>query len=145
FSAFLTLRDPEDPAARVIETALLREEAQTLRVNGETVDAVHSTRSGDVIVISRPPYQFDAAPRGQAIGDAPFFGQHGFLPGLVDLRRNINMRVPLLAAGPGIPVGRVVRGVRMIDLAPTIAHALGIPAPARAQGRVLVELFGATR
>lgn len=70
-----------------------------------------------------------------------FFGQHGYLPDLVDLEHNINMHSTFVASGPQIVSNKVVGGVRMIDVASTIAFALGIDPPADAEGRVLCELF----
>lgn len=40
-------------------------------------------------------------------------------------------------AGPGIPGGDRVEGVRIVDLAPTILHLLGVPVPTWMDGRVL--------
>jgi len=109
---------------------------------GEAIQTItHDTRTGDVVVVLRPPYQFDAATPGKAVADAPFYGQHGFWPDLVDLSRNINMRSAFIAAGPGIKTDEVLGGVTMVDLAPTLAALLGIPAPAKSQGRVLREMF----
>ena len=70
-----------------------------------------------------------------------FFGQHGYLPDLVDLDNNINMHSVFVASGPRIVSNKVIAGVRIIDLAPTIAFALGIDPPADAEGRVLCEIF----
>lgn len=136
--AFARLRDGDQA---VVDRILLREELTRVKIGGVVQTIAHETRTGDVVVVLRPPYQFDAATPGQAVADAPFFGQHGFWPDLVDLRRNINMRAAFIAAGPGIKAGEVVPGVAMVDLAPTLAALLGIPAPARAQGRVLREIF----
>lgn len=44
-----------------------------------------------------------------------------------------------IAQGPGIPAGQPLTGPRIIDLAPTILHLLGEPAPADMDG---VALFG---
>lgn len=49
--------------------------------------------------------------------------------------------VPLVLAGNGIVPGAVARDARLIDVAPTIAALLGIPAPHHAEGRALVELL----
>jgi predicted AlkP superfamily phosphohydrolase/phosphomutase len=46
-----------------------------------------------------------------------------------------------LAHGPTIRGGRAVTGARIIDLAPTILHLLGVPVPADMDGRVLEEIF----
>jgi len=47
-------------------------------------------------------------------------------------------RVPLAFAGPGITPGRVAGRAATVDLAPSLAAHLGIPAPAVLDGRVLV-------
>ena len=70
--------------------------------NVDGTDSLHPSRSGDVVVVSRPPYQFDAATADQTIAFSQFFGQHGYLPDLVDLKRNVNMHGTFVAAGPGI-------------------------------------------
>lgn len=51
------------------------------------------------------------------------------------------MRVPLVLAGAGVRPGATLDGARLIDLAPTAAALLGIPAPRHALGRCLVELL----
>ena len=136
--AFARLRDGDQP---VIDRIFIKEELARVRV-GDTVQTIaHSARTGDVVLVARPPYQFDAATPEKAVADAPFFGQHGFWPDLVDLRRNINMRSVFIAAGPGIVAGEVIRGVAMVDLAPTIAALLRIPPPANNQGRILKEIL----
>jgi len=140
-SAFRSLEDPET-GQPVIAQVLVKEETERIALGPDGVVAfLHPWRTGDVVAVARPPYQFDAATPGKKVADAPFFGQHGFLPNLVDLRRNINLRSVFLASGPGIPAGKKIKGIRMIDVAPTIAEVLGIPRPAQAQGRVLAELF----
>ena len=49
--------------------------------------------------------------------------------------------VPLVFAGKGIVPGAVARDVRVIDVAPTVAALLGVPAPGHAEGRALVEVL----
>jgi hypothetical protein len=46
-----------------------------------------------------------------------------------------------LAAGPGIRQGAVLDGARLVDVAPTILYALGLPVPEDMDGRVLTEVF----
>jgi type I phosphodiesterase/nucleotide pyrophosphatase len=50
-------------------------------------------------------------------------------------------RVPLVLAGAGVVPGAVARDPQLIDVAPTVAALLGIPAPGHAEGRALVELL----
>jgi 2',3'-cyclic-nucleotide 2'-phosphodiesterase (5'-nucleotidase family) len=104
-------------------------------------DSLHPNRSGDVVVVLKPPYQFDAATLGQTIAFSQFFGQHGYLPETVDLDSDVNMHATFVAAGMGIKKQGPVAGIRSIDLAPTISMLLNIPGPVNARGRILYELF----
>ncbi|MGH3101900.1 MAG: metallophosphoesterase, partial [Thermoleophilia bacterium] len=104
----------------------------------------HPTRTGDLVVFSAPPYQFDAATPGTLIARSAFFGQHGYVPDVQDLDSNTNMRATFLAGGRAIERG-VVRNVRSIDLAPTAAFLLDIPAPQHSQGVVRRDLLDTGR
>lgn len=89
---------------------------------------------GDVYLDLAPGYDFDA--RGDAaevVAPRAPYGTHLFDP----LRPT--MRTLLVLNGPDVAAGRRLRGVRTIDLAPTLADLLGIPPPRHATGRVLVE------
>jgi 2',3'-cyclic-nucleotide 2'-phosphodiesterase (5'-nucleotidase family) len=108
---------------------------------GGTVNMLHPTRTGDVVVFAQPPYQWDAATPGQLFAPSHFFGQHGYEPSLVDLNDNVTMRAAFMAAGPGLRSGVAVQDVRAIDLAPTLAFALGLPSPANASGQIRYDLF----
>ena len=78
---FENLNDPADPDAQVVLAVFKKEELS----NVDKTDSLNPTRSGDVVVVFRPPYQTDAATPGQTIAFSQFFGQHGYLPDLVDL------------------------------------------------------------
>jgi len=52
--------------------------------------------------------------------------------------------VPLVLAGRGIVPGAAAPTARLIDVAPTVAALLGVPAPGHAEGRALVELLQLT-
>jgi 2',3'-cyclic-nucleotide 2'-phosphodiesterase (5'-nucleotidase family) len=135
--AFMNLTDPVNPGKQVVLAIYRKEELR----NVDGSDSLHPSRSGDVVVVLRPPYQFDAATPGQTIAFSQFFGQHGYLPELVDLKHNINMHAVFIAAGKGIRSKVRVNGVRAIDLAPTLAFVMGIPGPINARGRILYEIF----
>jgi 2',3'-cyclic-nucleotide 2'-phosphodiesterase (5'-nucleotidase family)/predicted AlkP superfamily phosphohydrolase/phosphomutase len=136
-NAFQNLTDPANPGKQVVLKILRKEELR----NVDGVDALHPSRSGDVVVVLRPPYQFDAATPGQRIAFSQFFGQHGYLPNLVDLAHNINMHGSFIASGPGIRKQGAVAGVRAIDVAPTASFLLGIPGPVNASGKILYNLL----
>jgi 2',3'-cyclic-nucleotide 2'-phosphodiesterase (5'-nucleotidase family) len=136
-SAFTNLSDPANPGKQVVLKILQKEELR----NVDGSDSLHPSRSGDVVVVLRPPYQFDAATPGQRIAFSQFFGQHGYLPDMVDLAHNINMHATFVAAGPGIrKQATPVAGIRAIDLAPTLSFLLGTDGPQNARGKILVNL-----
>jgi 2',3'-cyclic-nucleotide 2'-phosphodiesterase (5'-nucleotidase family)/predicted AlkP superfamily phosphohydrolase/phosphomutase len=136
-NAFETLTDPANPGKQVVLTIMNKEDLG----NVDGSDSLHPSRSGDVVVVLRPPYQADAGTAGQAIALSHFFGQHGYLPDLVDLANNINMHATFVAGGPGIRhQDTPVAGVRQIDLAPTLAFLMNIPGPQNARGRILYNL-----
>jgi 2',3'-cyclic-nucleotide 2'-phosphodiesterase (5'-nucleotidase family) len=150
--AFLGLSDPNDWTGdgdpegwEVIDRAFTKAEAREIP-NGpnSTADMAHPTRTGDLVVFSAPPYQFDAATPGTLIARSAFFGQHGYVPDVQDLRSNTNMRATFLAGGKAIDRG-VVAGVRSIDLAPTAAFLLDIPTPEHSQGVVRRDLLDGGR
>ena len=96
----------------------------------------HPTRTGDLVVFSSPPYQFDAATPGTLIARSAFFGQHGYVPDVAsdDPDTNINMRATFLAGGPLVNRGDI-EGMRSIDVAPTAAFLLDVPVPQQSQGQ----------
>jgi 2',3'-cyclic-nucleotide 2'-phosphodiesterase (5'-nucleotidase family)/predicted AlkP superfamily phosphohydrolase/phosphomutase len=136
-NAFQGLTDPANPGAQVVLKIMKKEELR----NVDGSDSLHPNRSGDVVVVLKPPYQFDAATFGQTIAFSQFFGQHGYLPETVDFASDVNMHSAFVAGGPGIRHQGPVQGVRAVDLAPTIAFLLGVPGPANARGKILYNLF----
>ena len=134
---FTNLDDPNlSGIQQVVDRVILKEDLRD--VDGS--DSLHPSRSADVTVVFRPPYQSDAATPGTLIAFSQFFGQHGYVPDLVDLAHNINMHATFVASGPGIAAQSPVAGVRAIDVAPTIAFLLGIPGPQNAAGKILFNL-----
>jgi 2',3'-cyclic-nucleotide 2'-phosphodiesterase (5'-nucleotidase family) len=136
-AAFRSLADPAHPGKQVVAKILRKEELR----NVDGSDSLHPTRSGDVVVVLRPPYQFDGVTEGRLFAPSQFFGQHGYLPELVDLAHNVNMHGVFVASGPSILKQNPVTGVRAVDLAPTISFLLGIPGPQNARGKILYSLF----
>lgn len=91
--------------------------------------------AGDVLIVSRPGYNFDFnAGTGSAIGNffqpSTFFGQHGYDPTLPE------MKAIFYAAGPSFKSKRL-KEINNVDIAPTVADLLGIHPPADAQGKKL--------
>jgi hypothetical protein len=82
-------------------------------------------RTGQVMLVQREGWMYDDV-------ESPGAANHGS-PYAYD------QEVPLILWGPGVRPGRHTKRVDPRDLAPTLAKLLGIPAPAKAQGRVLSE------
>jgi len=135
--AFTNLTDPANPGKQVVLAIYRKEELR----NVEGSDSLHPSRSGDVVVVLRPPYQFDAATLGQRIAFSQFFGQHGYLPELVDIKHNVNMHGVFAALGFAIRNKNAIHGVRAIDIAPTVAFLMGIPGPYNARGSILYDIL----
>ncbi|MBI3243279.1 MAG: alkaline phosphatase family protein [Chloroflexi bacterium] len=135
---FQNLTDPANPGKQVVAAVFKKEDLR----NVDGTDALHPNRSGDVVVVFRPPYQTDAATPGQLFAFSQFFGQHGYLPNLVDIEHNVNMHGTFVASGPGVKKNDdPIVGVRAIDLAPTIAFLMGIPGPQNARGKILYDVL----
>ncbi len=109
------------------------------------------------------PYQAEIAAADRALGELLFglaslgrsaetlvvvvadhgesLGEHGEESHGVFLY-DATLRVPLLMAGPGVPGGRVVETpVGLVDVAPTLREALGLPAASQSDGRSLWPLL----
>jgi 2',3'-cyclic-nucleotide 2'-phosphodiesterase (5'-nucleotidase family)/predicted AlkP superfamily phosphohydrolase/phosphomutase len=136
-TAFQNLADPANPGKQVVSRILKREDLWDV----DGTNSMHPSRSGDVTVVLRPPYQYDAATPGQRIAFSQFFGQHGYLPDLVDLAHNVNMHATFIASGPGVREHGSISNVRAIDVAPTIAFFLNIPGTQNASGKILYDLL----
>jgi 2',3'-cyclic-nucleotide 2'-phosphodiesterase (5'-nucleotidase family) len=141
-NAFNGLTDPAYPGKQVLSAVMVKEQLKDV----DGVDALHPNRSGDVVVVSRPPYQWDAPTAGQRIAWSHFYGQHGYLPDLVKINRSVNMHGTFVASGPGFLHSTTpIAGVRSIDLAPTLSLLMGIPGPQNARGHVLMDtIIGGT-
>ena len=78
--------DGQPEGWKVIDRAYTKAEARYIPNGpGSTADMAHPTRTGDLVVFSYPPYQFDAATPGTLVAPSHFFGQHGYVPDVQDL------------------------------------------------------------
>jgi 2',3'-cyclic-nucleotide 2'-phosphodiesterase (5'-nucleotidase family) len=148
-AAFLALSDPNDwngdgqpEGWMMIDRAYTKAEARYIP-NGanSTADMASPTRTGDLVVFSYPPYQFDAATPGTLVARSAFFGQHGYVPDVQNLAASVNMRATFIAGGGDVLPNTILSGLRTIDLAPTIAYLLNIPAPQHSQGVVRLDMI----
>jgi hypothetical protein len=91
---------------------------------------------GDLYLDLLPGYALAADPRGDALFVPRRPNTSGFH--MVDARR-ADMHAIFYGVGPHFKRGAAIGPVRTIDVAPTIAHLLGIQPPAAATGHVLTE------
>jgi predicted AlkP superfamily phosphohydrolase/phosphomutase len=136
------LYDVKDPlnGKRPFRLALSNRDSEFLGLSGE--------RTGDVVTAVNPVYVPDNRMKfsgdlfenlNTGLPDGSIHGQQ--LPS-VDLGEFGSIRSVLIAWGPTIKRGHVMKkAVKMVDIAPTISHILGIPAPKHSEGRVIHELF----
>jgi len=101
----------------------------------ESLRIRHPTRTGDLVLRTRPPLAFRGA-RGRLAGLYAVVvrwlggsvGLHGYAP------EHPDMGAILLAAGRGVAKGRRIGPVRAVDVAPTVAGLLGIEPPRHSEG-----------
>jgi arylsulfatase A-like enzyme len=106
--------NPADPneAQRPVSVRYDDEIAEADRQAGRLIGALGDARR-DTLIIA-------AADHGEA------FGEHGEISHSV-FTYDTTLRVPLLAAGPGVPAGLTVREIAsLVDIAPTIAARTGL-------------------
>jgi hypothetical protein len=138
-AAWRGLKDAD--GTQVTAAVFTAEEAGALPSGWATASMAHPTKTGDVIVFVNPPYQFDFAEGGTPIRDTTvWWAAHGHLPQSGTGRPNTNLFATFYLSGPGIRPSRPTR-VRTIDVAPTLAYLLGIPAPAQAEGHLLTAVL----
>ena len=65
------------------------------------------------------------------------FQEHGHLSHGTGLWEEL-VRIPLVVAGPGVPVGRVADVVQGVDIFPTVSRLLGLPLPPALPGQDLL-------
>lgn len=112
--------------------ALLEPEQYTalgLPSPGENPESPH------LVLAAQPGYAFDNAVTGEITNPSTSLkGTHGHLP------EPPSMHATFVAAGAGLKAGVKLPVIRNIDVAPTIAHLLGLELPS-AEGRVLHEIL----
>jgi hypothetical protein len=96
---------------------------------GRYGNSFHPRRSGDVMLSYRAGY-VEAYGENRGISYGSLY--------------NYDTRVPLCFYGPQFRTGVFEAPVELVDVAPTLARAMGIAEPSSATGRVLGEAFAAT-
>ena len=89
-------------------------------------NSFHVTRSGDVMLSYQPEY-IEETGSGRGVSYGSLY--------------NYDIKVPLCFFGPQFRAGVFESPVELIDVAPTLARAVGVPPPSSSIGRVLGEAF----
>ncbi|MGI8969038.1 MAG: alkaline phosphatase family protein [Chloroflexota bacterium] len=118
------LRDPKTGEA-VVRRVFRREDLY----HGEFVD-----RAPDIIVWCHDMYKEGPLASGPLVGEVPY-DELQQVPGAHD-EKGI-----LLVMGPGIAAGKQIEGASLMDVPPTILHAMELPVPSDMDGRVLTDVF----
>jgi len=122
----LALRDPRT-GEPMVEHVYRREEIYS---------GPYIARTPDLIV----------QPRGweyMAFGHADF-GSNKLVESIIGLSGHHRPDGVLILAGAGVKPGMQLEGANILDLAPTILHAMNVPVPEDLDGRVLAEAFMAS-
>jgi len=143
--AVYSMRDPETGECP-IALAVRKEDAEVLGQWGERV--------GDVIYYLKPGYTDVDLDRDLALKlsveelrrlkdvepSREICAHHQFLP--TTTYGGMTVKAIFIMKGPGVRRGyRRKRPIWQVDVAPTIAYALGIPEPAQCEGKVVYDFF----
>lgn len=102
----------------------------------EEVEKMGGFQGAYVVLEAREGFWFSNDLQGDLISGADTRGMHGYPP------ERPEMKASFLIKGPDIRVSNRIEKVRLIDIAPTIAHILGLKLDG-VEGRVLNEVFKA--
>jgi predicted AlkP superfamily phosphohydrolase/phosphomutase len=123
--AALALRDPRS-GEPLVERVLHREEIYSGPYIDRTPDLIVQTRGWEYM----------------AFGHADF-GSNRLVEPIAGLSGHHRPDGVLILSGAGVKIGAELEGANIMDLTPTILHALGIDVPQDLDGRVLSEAFEA--
>jgi hypothetical protein len=134
-AAGVFVNPPGDAYATAAAEAALRQgagERYTVLTRGE-LDALGAMPGAAFGLEPAPGYIFSGT-CGKTLDGAGRGGTHGYLPS------RPSMATGFIAAGAGVRAGVMLEGIQLMDIAPTAARLLGVPAPP-VEGRVLQEIL----
>jgi len=126
--ALLAARDPRD-GRRIVRAVFRPGETLGLGIDGDSC--------GDLYFELMPGYypMSRLSPNVVEPDDPPIgSGNHGFFP----FRRS--MQAIFILGGGGVSAGRSIGPIRQIDIAPTLARLIGVPAPGNAYGHAIWDV-----
>ena len=136
-SAAIVLKDPSDNATLSQVRELLAKVASD-PANGidRILEAEELRRAGGYPTASffvglKPGWRTGSALDGPVLSKLKVGGTHGAMPDLPDLHASFFL------IGPGVPAGKSLGTIDMRDVAPTLAHEVGLALPS-ADGKILL-------
>ncbi|MGC0772350.1 MAG: alkaline phosphatase family protein [Candidatus Acidiferrum sp.] len=136
-SAAIVLRDPNDTAT-LSQVRELLDKVASDPANGvdRILDAEELHKRGgyppaSFFVGLKPGRKTGSSLDGPVLSKIKVGGTHGALPDLPDLHASFFL------VGPGVPAGRSLGLIDMRDIAPTLAHEMGLSLPS-ADGKILL-------
>ena len=128
-SALLEARDARDTASVARATALMRTLAAD-PANGiarvytpEDLKAMRASPTAFLGLEAARGFAFGSALAGPVVASSPTVGKHGYNPDIPELRP------AMILSGAGVAACKLREGVRIVDVAPTVAALLGVPMP----------------
>jgi predicted AlkP superfamily phosphohydrolase/phosphomutase len=122
------IRDLRDP--KTGETIVVSVHKREDLYSGEFTE-----RAPDIVIWCHSMYKEGPLAQGPLIGEVPF-DELVQVPGAHD-EKGI-----LIARGPGILPGLLLDKAHLIDIPPTVLHAMGLAVPTDMDGRVLTDMWG---
>jgi predicted AlkP superfamily pyrophosphatase or phosphodiesterase len=125
-SAAIILRDPANSEVvnkvKTLLTSLASDAANGIDVilDQWEIRKLGGFSTASFVISLRPGYKLARGWSGPLVSDTPITGMHGYVPSQPE------MRSVFFVVGPGITVGKSIGEIDMRDIAPTIAHLLGI-------------------
>jgi hypothetical protein len=136
-SAAIVLKDPGDSATLSQERELLAKVASD-PANGvdRILEAEELHKGGGYPTASffvglKSGWRTGSALEGPVLSKTKVGGAHGAMPDLPDLHASFFL------IGPGVPVGKSLGTIDMRDVAPTLAHEVGLALPT-ADGKIVL-------
>lgn len=127
--ALLSARDPRT-GQRIVRAVFRPSETVGLGIDGEACGDLYFDVAPGYYPMSRVTsrvVEADPSPIGS--------GSHGFFP------FRSSMQAICIIGGAGLAAGRTIGPIRQIDIAPTLALLLGVPAPRDARGHAIADVL----
>ena len=136
-SCDIRLKNPEDSVTREKVEKILKELTANKK-NGikqiyskKEIDELKCFPKADFVLEAAEGFAFSNKCTGELITESGSTkATHGYSP------KNPQLRFSYFIMGPGIPKGKTIDNVKLIDIAPTLAKCMGVPFP-KAEGKSL--------